>query len=62
MATIKYPTTPAILPETIDAVLNEAGKFANENLAPLYHSGDKNPPKLREGKSIFIFIFKNKLL
>ena len=34
--------------ETIDAVLNEAGKFANENLAPLYHSGDKNPPKLRQ--------------
>ena len=38
--------------ETIDAVLEEAGKLANENLAPLYHSGDKSPPKLRQDHEV----------
>ena len=38
--------------ETIDAVLEEAGKLANENLAPLYHSGDINPPKLRQDHEV----------
>ena len=38
--------------ETIDAVLEEAGKLADENLAPLYHSGDKNPPKLRQDHEV----------
>ena len=38
--------------DTIDAVLEEAGKLANDNLAPLYHSGDKNPPKLRQDHEV----------
>ena len=38
--------------ETIDAVLKEAGKLANDNLAPLYYSGDKNPPKLRQDHEV----------
>ena len=38
--------------ETIDAVLEEAGKLANENLAPLYHSGDIKPPKLRQDHEV----------
>ena len=38
--------------ETLTAVLEEAGKLANDNLVPLYYSGDKNPPKLRQDHEV----------
>ena len=38
----------AIENDLMNSILEEAGKLANENLAPLNHEGDKNPPKLRQ--------------
>ena len=38
--------------DTIEAVLEEAGKLANDQIAPLNHSGDKNPPKLRQDHEV----------
>ena len=37
---------------TIDAVLGEAGKLANDYLAPLNHYGDKNNPILRQDHEV----------
>ncbi len=38
--------------DTLLAVLEEAGKLADDSLGPLYHSGDKNPPKLRQDNEV----------
>ena len=37
---------------TIDAVLSEAGKLADNDLAPLNHFGDKNNPVLRQDNEV----------
>ena len=37
---------------TIDAVLSEAGKLADNYLAPLNHFGDKNNPILRQDHEV----------
>ena len=37
---------------TIDAVLSEAGKLADNYLAPLNHFGDKNNPTLRQDHEV----------
>ena len=37
---------------TIDAVLSEAGKLADNDLAPLNHFGDKNNPILRQDNEV----------
>jgi len=37
---------------TIDAVLSEAGKLADNHLAPLNHFGDKNNPILRQDNEV----------
>ncbi len=37
---------------TIDAVLSEAGKLADNYLAPLNHFGDKNNPILRQDNEV----------
>ena len=42
----------AIESDLMNSILEEAGKLANENLAPLNHEGDKNPPKLRQDLSL----------
>ena len=38
--------------DTIDAVLSEAGKLADNYLAPLNHFGDKNNPILRQDNEV----------
>ena len=38
--------------DLMNSILEEAGKLANENLAPLNHEGDKNPPKLRQDNEV----------
>ena len=38
--------------DTIDAVLSEAGKLADNYLAPLNHFGDKNNPVLRQDNEV----------
>jgi len=42
----------AIENDLMNSILEEAGKLANENLAPLNHEGDKNPPKLRQDNEV----------
>ena len=42
----------AIEKDLMNSILEEAGKLANENLAPLNHEGDKNPPKLRQDNEV----------
>ncbi len=46
------PTHNALDESTIDAVLNEAGKLADNYLAPLNHFGDKNNPILRQDHEV----------
>ena len=42
----------AIENDLMNSILEEAGKLANENLAPLNHQGDKNPPILRQDNEV----------
>ena len=42
----------AIDNDLMNSILEEAGKLADENLAPLNHKGDKNPPKLRQDNEV----------
>ena len=42
----------AIENDLMNSILEEAGKLANENLAPLNHEGDKNPPILRQDNEV----------
>jgi alkylation response protein AidB-like acyl-CoA dehydrogenase len=47
---LKLPKYQHLTPDLIDAVLEEAGKLAAEVITPTNHFGDKNPPKLVDGK------------
>ncbi len=38
--------------DLMNSILEEAGRLADENLAPLNHEGDKNPPKLRQNNEV----------
>ena len=46
------PTHDDLDETTIDAVLSEAGKLADNYLAPLNHFGDKNNPTLRQDHEV----------
>ena len=43
------PGCDAVGPELVEAILEEAGKFARDVLGPLNHSGDVSPPVLADG-------------
>jgi len=46
---LAWPAFSEVSPALVEAVLNEAGRFASATLTPINHTGDREGSTLRDG-------------